>query len=214
MDKKLKIIVVGGTGILGSEVVKLLSEQHEVIPVGYTGGDYTVDISNVNSINSMFEEIGSFDALISTVGNTHFGPFDKMTEANFRLGLDHKLMGQINLVRIGYKFIRDNGSFTLTSGMVSGDEPIRGGVSNAMTHGALEGFVRSAALELSRGIRMNIVCMTIVDETMAWAKEHAPDLADAFSGYEPIPASRPALAFRKSVEGIQNGRVYKVWGSN
>jgi NAD(P)-dependent dehydrogenase (short-subunit alcohol dehydrogenase family) len=210
----MKIVVVGGTGIIGKKVVERLSAHHEVIAVGRTNGQHNVDVTDPASIRSMFAKIGHFDALISTVGDVHFAPLSEMGDAEFRVGLNNKLMGQVNLVLIGREYIRDNGSFTLTSGMVSGEEPIRGGASIAMVHAALEGFVKAAALELPRGVRMNIVAMTIVEETMSKALKEFPALADAFSGYEPVLTSRVALAFQKSVEGIQNGRVYRVWGSN
>lgn len=64
-------------------------------------------------------------------------------------------MGQANLVRSGRQFIAAGGSFTLMSGVLS-QEPIKGSASISMINPGLEGFVRAAALELPRGIRMNV----------------------------------------------------------
>ncbi|MFP3656495.1 short chain dehydrogenase, partial [Burkholderia sp. SIMBA_052] len=35
--------------------------------------------------------------------------------------------------------------------------------------------------------------------------------AGFFPGFESVPAQRAALAYQRSVEGVQTGRVYRVW---
>jgi hypothetical protein len=35
--------------------------------------------------------------------------------------------------------------------------------------------------------------------------------APYFRGFEPVSAARAAMAFSRSVEGRQTGKVYKVW---
>lgn len=80
-------------------------------------------------------------------------PYDFVPAA---LSLNNKLMGQANLVRLGLPFISDGGSFTLTSGLLS-REPIPGSAAISLVNAGLEGLVRAAALELSRGVRINVV---------------------------------------------------------
>ena len=111
-------------------------------------------------------------------------------------------MGQVNLVMLGLRHIRVGGSFTLVSGQIN-DDPIRFGASGAMVNGALEGFVRSAALELPRGLRINLVSPTVTEES--WSA-----FGPFFPGQKPIPASEAASGFIKSVEGPQTGRVYRI----
>lgn len=53
---------------------------------------------------------------------------DELKDADFQIGLSNKLMGQVNLVRIGRQYIHDNRSFTLTSGVLS-REPMKGNAS-------------------------------------------------------------------------------------
>jgi NAD(P)-dependent dehydrogenase (short-subunit alcohol dehydrogenase family) len=196
----LKIIVVGGTGTIGQSVVKALKKQHEVIVVSRSSKQ-TVDVSSTASIRKMYDDIGPFDALISTIGSVIFKPLDAFTLEDFNVGLQHKLMGQVQLVTEGLKTIRPNGSFTLTSGILN-KEPIRGGVSAAMVNDALEGFVRAASLELPH-VRLNCVSPTVITEAL-------PKYADYFKGFIPVPADTVAQAYVKSVEGIARGQIDTV----
>lgn len=198
----MKIIVIGGTGTIGQAVVANLRQRHEVIVCGQQSGDIHVDIAQPDSIESLFQTVGAFDALISAAGKVHFAPLTQMNQDHYFIGLKNKLMGQVNLFLTGLKYIRDHGSFTLTSGILS-VEPIRTGSSAAMVNGAIDSFVHAAAIEAPRGIRINAVSPTILTESMSI-------YADYFPGFEPVPATRVAEAYRKSVEGAQTGRIYKV----
>ncbi len=104
---------------------------------------------------------------------------------------------------ISQSFLNDGGSITLTSGIIA-DEPIRQGANATTVNAAVEGFVRGAAIELPRGVRINVVSPTVVEESL---KAYGP----FFPGFEAAPAARVAKAYRRSVEGSQTGRVYKVW---
>jgi len=198
----MKVIVIGATGTLGSAVVKELSPRYEIIKVGKSSGDFQVDMTDEKSIRDFFKHVGSFDALVSTVGNVHFGAFEEMTPDLYQVGLKDKLMGQVNLVLLGREYINDKGSFTLTSGILAHD-PIRFGTSASMVNGAIESFVQAAAIEMQRGIRINAVSPTVIVESL-------PQFAPYFRGFEPVTALRAAHAYSKSVEGLQTGKVYRV----
>lgn len=200
----MKIIVVGATGTLGRAVTSELEKDHEVIKVGFNSGDIHVDISDISLIREMYEKVGDFDALVSPTGLVHFGPLEEITPEQWQLGLKNKLMGQINLVMEGLKHVNPEGSFTLTSGIVSQD-PIRYGVAATTVCAALEGFAAAAALELPRSVRINVVSPTIL-------KESVELYGSAFTGFEPVPAAVVAKAFRKSVEGAKNGETLYVRG--
>ena len=198
----MKILIVGGTGAIGESVAKELSRDHSLVIAGHSTGDLQVDITNAQSIENMFQKIGTVDAVISTTGKVHFAPFAEMTSENYAVGLQNKLMGHVNLVLIGLKYINDFGSFTLTSGILSHD-PIRYGSSASMVNGALDSFVKAAAIEMPRNIRINIVSPTVLTESM-------DKFGNYFSGFESVSATRVALAYRKSVDGAQTGQVYPV----
>ena len=197
----MKIIVVGGTGTIGKAVVKTLQKNHEVI-VASPSSTISVDISSTESIRKMYQNVGEFDTLVSTLGKVSFKPLNEFTLEDFNLGLQNKLMGQVQLVTEGLKYIRPNGSFTLTSGIIN-EEPILGGTSASMVNSAIEGFVKAASLELQNNIRLNVVSPTVVTEAL-----HV--YADFFKGFESVTADTVAKAFVKSIEGIHNGKIYKV----
>ena len=198
----MKIIVIGAKGTIGNAVVQDLAQRHEIVKVGKNGKDFQCDIRDENSIRELFKTVGEFDALVSAVGNVHFGVFEEMTNDLYQIGLQDKLMGQVNLVLIGKEYIKDKGSFTLTSGILAHD-PIRAGTSASMVNGAIESFVRAASIEMPKGLRINVVSPTVILESM-------PQYAPYFRGFEPVPASRAALAYSKSVEGLQTGQIYRV----
>lgn len=198
----MKIIIVGGTGTIGKAISTELAKRHTIIAVGHTSGDFQVDIRDSDSIEALYQKIGSFDALVSATGSVHFGALTEFTEEQYSIGLNSKLMGQVRLVMIGLKYINKHGSFTLTSGILSND-PIRLGASASMVNGALDSFVKSAALELPNHLRINSVSPTVLLESM-------DNYAPFFRGFEPVPASRVALAYSKSVEGAQTGVTYQV----
>jgi NAD(P)-dependent dehydrogenase (short-subunit alcohol dehydrogenase family) len=198
----MKIIVVGATGTVGTAIVNELSPRHKVVAVGHQTGDMQVDISDSQSIKKLYQSIGKFDAVIAATGNVHFGPLSEFTPEQYNIGLQSKLMGQVNLVLIGLHYINEGGSFTLTSGVLSHD-PIRLGSSSSMVNGAIESFAKSAAIEMTNNVRINVVSPTVLTESL---DKYGP----YFRGFESAPASRVARAYSKSVEGGQTGQIYNV----
>ncbi|WP_141453064.1 short chain dehydrogenase [Pseudoxanthomonas sp. z9] len=199
----MKILVVGASGTLGRAVAQHLGERHQVITAGRNSGEHRVDLRDDASVGALFAATGRIDAIVSAAGSVHFGPLDGMTAAQFDAGLQDKLLGQVRLALIGQHHLQDGGSITLTTGILA-EQPIRQGANATAVNAAVEGFVRAAACELPRGLRINAVSPTVLSE--AW---HA--YADFFPGFEPVSAARAALAFQRSIEGVQTGQVYKVW---
>jgi len=193
----MRVIVVGATGTIGRSVAKLLIAEHKVVKVGSNSGDFRADITNRDSLEQLFKEIGPFDALVCAAGVARFAPLDELSDQDFQLGLTSKLMGQVNLVRAGLSHMNDNGSFTLTSGVLS-QQPMPGSSSISMVNAGIEGFVRAAALEMPRGIRINAV-------SPPWVKETLEALGmDTSIG---MPAERVAQAYRSSVSGSRSGII-------
>lgn len=199
----MKIIIVGATGTIGKVVTTELSKRHIIVKAATKNSDVKVDITSIDSIKEMFRQVGPFDALISTTGSAHFGSFDTMAEADFYKGIKSKMMGQINLVMVGKDFITDNGSFTLTSGILHKD-PIRNGVGLSFVNGALNSFVTSAAIEMKRGIRINVVSPGLVEDSYA-------ALGAAFPGHIPVPMPRVVQGYLKSVEGFGTGQLIEIY---
>ncbi len=198
----MKILLIGAYGTIGSAVAKELGQRHEIIKIGRSSGDLHVDISDSASIRKLFEQAGKFDALVCAAGNVTFAPLADMSEKDFALGLQDKLMGQVNLVLIGREYANDGASFTLTSGILNRD-PILAGASASLVNGAIDSFVKAAAIELPRGLRVNSISPNVLVEAMG---SYAP----YFRGFKPVPAADVALAYAKSVEGLQTGQTYQV----
>lgn len=199
----MKVLVVGATGTIGSAVVTALEEKAEVIKASRSQSGIAVDITSTESIKRMFEEVGPIDALVSTTGAAHFGKVGDLTPELNTIAAHSKLLGQINLVLLGLPYIRDKGSVTLTTGILM-DDPVVGGASSAMANGGIRAFVKSAAIEMPRGIRINNVSPTMLQES-------AEKYGSYFVGFEPVPATRVALAFKKSIYGSQTGQCYTVY---
>ncbi|WP_313163522.1 short chain dehydrogenase [Kosakonia cowanii] len=198
----MKIIVIGATGTLGRAVVAELGQDNEVISVGLTHGDLQVDLMRDESVEALFAQTGRVDAIIATTGSLFFGPLTAMRAEDFASGLNDKLLGQVRLALIGQHYLNDGGSITLTSGII-GSEPIAQGVNATAVNAALEGFVRAAACELPRGLRINVVSPTVL-------RESVEKYGAFFPGFESVPAARAALAYRRSVYGVQTGRTFTV----
>lgn len=198
----MKILVIGANGTVGQTVVKELSLRHEIILVGKSKGDYLVDLANPASIADLYSKVGMVDAIVCAAGSGYFAAMEQLTPDNFKAGLDEKLLGQINLVLLGQKFLTDNGSFTLISGILS-EEPILQGLNSSTINAAIEGFVVAAAIELPRGIRINVISPTMLTESI-------DSYGAFFRGFEPVDGYKVALAYSKSVEGANTGQIYKV----
>lgn len=198
----MKIIVIGAKGTIGKAIVQELTGRHEIVTVGKNSGKYQCDMKDQKSLHTLFKNVGAFDALVSAAGSVHFGTFEEMSHELYQIGLQDKLMGQVNLVLIGREYINEKGSFTLASGILASD-PIRFGSSASMVNGAIDSFVKASSIEMVRGIRINAVSPSIVTESMN-------EYGSYFRGFEPVSAARVALAYSKSIEGLQTGQIYHV----
>jgi len=198
----MRILLVGANGLLGRAVHSALTEAgHEVVPASRTSGE-AVDLTDPASITALYERVGTVDAVACTAGTTPFAPLPELGLDQFRAGLTDKLLGQIALVRLGLNHVTDGGSFTLVSGIL-GEDPIATGSVAATVNGGLYAFVRAAAIELPRGLRINTVSSTVFRE--AW-----DDYGPFFPGYPPVPVADAARGFVKSVAGRQTGQVFRI----
>lgn len=197
----MRILLVGATGTLGSAVAAALSDGADLVTASRTG-QHRVDLTDPSSIAALYEGIGALDAVACAAGVTPFKPLAGLTRADFLTGLTDKLLGQVELVRQGIGRLADGGSFTLVSGVLAYDPIVTGAVASTV-NGGLDAFVRAAAIELPRGLRINAVSATVFEE--AWDA-----YGEYFPGHKPVPVAEAARAYVKSVHGRQTGQVYRV----
>lgn len=194
----MKIIIVGASGTMGKYLTEAFQEEHDIITVNTNSGAIPTDITDVAAIEKMYREAGTFDALICTAGPTFVGPWSRLTDQEFRKGIEGKLMGQVNLVLIGQHYINPKGSFTLITGALT-KEPQRNFANASAANGAVEAFVRAAAIELENGIRINAVSPTVI--------ENSPQYFPFFPGEIPTTMKALEAGFRKSLFGAGTGQV-------
>ena len=199
----MKILIVGGKGTIGKKVSSHLSKKHEVLIAGRNSGDITVDIADSKSIEAMFESVGNVDAVVCIAGEAKWASFDTMTEEDFYIGLKSKLMGQVNLVRIGQKYLNAGGSLTLTTGILA-DHPVDMTSSPAMVNGAIHSFTKAVALELKNGMRINVVASGLVEDAVAKYEAYFP-------GHNPIPMEKVVNGYVKSIEGKGTGEIIRMY---
>ncbi len=196
------VILIGARGKMGQAALTGLG-KHKVITAGLSGDvDHIVDITDEQSIEALYQKVGHFDAVVNTVGVCEYAPFTEMSESQWMTTVMSKMMGQINLVRIGQKYIADGGSFTLISGILN-VKPIPLAIADATTSGAIDTFAKCVAHEMPRGIRINVINPTVLKEAWDVYGEMMP-------GFEPVPSTLVGKAFERSVDGFISGQVLYV----
>jgi len=201
--RKMKIIVIGGKGTIGKKVSDYFSKKHDIIIGGRNSGDVVVDIADSKSIEAMYESVENVDAVVCIAGEAKWAAFDSMTEEDFYVGLKSKLMGQVNLVRIGQNYVNDGGSFTLSTGILA-DHPVVLTTSAAMVNGGIHSFVKAVSLELKNGIRINVVSSGLVEDAVEKYEAFFP-------GHNPIPMKKVINGYVKSVEGKRSGEIIRMY---
>lgn len=199
----MKILIIGGKGTIGKKVSTHFSRKHEILIGGRNSGDISVDIADSKSIKTMFESIGEVDAVVCIAGEAKWAAFESMKEEDFYIGLKSKLMGQVNLVRIGQDYVNEGGSFTLSTGILA-DHPVELTTSPAMVNGGIHSFVKAASLELKRGIRINVVSSGLVEDAIEKYEAYFP-------GHNPIPMNKVINGYIKSVEGKGTGEIIRMY---
>lgn len=198
----MKILIIGARGAIGSAVVAALGANNDIITAGSQSGDVRMDIADDQSVSAAFSKIGKLDAVIVTAGKAAFKPLSELTTDDYLFGLQHKLLGQVRVVMFGLSHMYDGGSYTLTSGRTSRC-PVFQGSAIAMVNGAIDAYVKAASIEMPRGIRINCVSPTLLDESVEQYGEYYP-------GWSTVPAQSVATAYVDSVVGARSGYVYEI----
>lgn len=193
----MRILIVGATGTIGQAVAAALKPRHELVLASRSKSPEHVDLADSESIRALFNRVGKVDAVVSVAGEAAYKPLVQLTDKDFAFSINSKLMGQVNLVRLGMAVVADGGSFTLTSGILA-TRPTPGGAAISLVNAGIDGFTRAAALEAPRGIRVNVVSPPWVAETLTAMGR------DPSGG---LPAADVARSYVESVEGKQTGAV-------
>ena len=199
----MKILIIGGYGTIGKTVTSYFKKDHDIIVASRNNGDIKVNIENIDSIKNLFKQTGKLDAIICIAGEAIWKDFNQLTEDDFYIGIKSKLMGQVNLVRIGINHLNKNGSITLSTGILA-DDPVQKTTSAAMVNGGIHSFVQAVALETENNIRVNVVSSGMVEDAYEKYKNYFP-------GHNPIPMSKVINGYVRSVMGKHNGEVIRIY---
>lgn len=197
----MKILVIGGTGTIGTAVASLLkNDNHEVITVGRSSGDIHADIMNKESLEKMFTEVGEIDGIISTCGGSGMRPFHLQNDDDINQAINSKLKGQIDIIRLGVHKVKENGFILVTTGTAS-HTFIPGASLITMANTGLEGYVRAINIEQYRGVRINAVSPAFIKETAELMGMEIPNS---------IPAADTATVYKRVMESNESGIVADV----
>ncbi|HFQ5373354.1 TPA: SDR family oxidoreductase [Vibrio vulnificus] len=151
---KTVYVVLGGTSGIGAELAKQLESDHTIVHVAsrQTG----LDISDEKSVYHYFETIGAFDHLIITAGS--YAPAGKVVDVEVtqaKYAFDTKFWGAVLAAKHGARYLKQGGSITLTSGMLS-RKVVANTYVKAAINAAIEATTKVLAKELAP-IRVNAI---------------------------------------------------------
>lgn len=199
----MKLLIIGGAGTIGKRISAYFKTKYEVLTAGRASGDFKVDIADSKSIKALFEQVGKVDAIICAAGEAKWSAFNELTEEDYYIGIRSKMMGQVNIVRIGQEYLHVNGSITLSTGILA-DDPVVKTTSAAMVNGAIHSFVKAVNLEMRNGIRVNVVSLGVVEDAYEKYKDYFP-------GHPPVAMTKVVLAYDRSVSGRGSGEIIRFY---
>ncbi|MGW5147848.1 short chain dehydrogenase [Rhodococcus koreensis] len=198
----MNILLIGSTGRLGSAVYTALEDRgHKIVTANRTGGDFRADITDPRAVAALYEKVGVLDAVVSAAGVVPYKPIQQMTDDDYFSAYAGKVRSQVELVRQGIDRVSPTGSFTLITGILA-RTPIPTGTAASLANGAVEAFVRAAAIEIAPQ-RINAVSPTVFTEAL-------DAYGDYFPGFPSVDLADVAQAYIRSIEGAQTGQIYKL----
>ena len=194
----MKIIVIGATGTIGSAVCDLLSTGNRIIRASRSG-ELAVDLQKPDTLENLYVQHSDADAILCVAGDAAFGQLDDLTDGQIQFGIDNKLLGQINLVRIARKSMKENGIVVLTTGILAQNPNPHSSMLTMINRG-LEGFVEAAALDMPRNLKLHAVSPPM-------AKETAEKLGWGPGG---VPAGEIAKLYQEALASSEQGTVFRI----
>jgi NAD(P)-dependent dehydrogenase (short-subunit alcohol dehydrogenase family) len=151
--------------VIASSRKARLDQALATLPKGTQG--HVLDLTNEKATQELFEQLGGFDHLVFTAGETlQLGSLATTEVDAARRFFELRYWGAYSAAKYGSSIIREGGSIVFTSG-IAGQRPRTGWAVAASICAAMEGLTRALAVELAP-IRVNIVSPGVV-RTPLWA---------------------------------------------
>ncbi|MBC02581.1 MAG: short chain dehydrogenase [Phycisphaerae bacterium] len=195
-----RVLVIGGTGTIGSAVVRELSTDHHVEVAGRSS-DPAVDLSDSTSIDRLADRLADgpiHEAVVVCAGGGMPGMVEDLDPSAALEALRPKLFGQIAVARAAPRFVRPGGAVVLTSGILE-RRPMPGMSHLSMINAALRAFALSAGTE-QRTVRTCVVSPGLV-------RESPQAVLDFFSGMDTVAAADLAKVYRRLIESGRDGET-------
>jgi NAD(P)-dependent dehydrogenase (short-subunit alcohol dehydrogenase family) len=205
-----RVVVFGGGSGAGLASAKLLAASGAEVVVAGRGGRgglddvakalgprgsaRSVDGKDVSAVKAFFDEVGPFDHLVITAGQTNRGGsfLEEITDERFRETFDGKFWVQVTAAHEGARHIRRGGSLTFFSGGAN-RRALKGMANIAAVNGALDALVPTLALELAP-TRVNAISPGTL-RTSYWTGVPDEQLERIFAGMaSALPAGRVGSA--------------------
>ena len=181
-----RIVVLGGSSGIGLSVAQQAVAQGATAIIASSKADrvkqavatldgkaegHTLDLSKERDIQNFFQEIGEFDHLVFTAGDTlQLNMLEATDLTKARHAFELRYWAALAAVKYASPHIRKDGSIVLTTG-IAGQRPHKGWAIAASVCGTIEALTRALAVELAP-IRVNAVCPGVV-RTNLWQSMNA-----------------------------------------
>lgn len=203
-----QFLIVGGSSGMGFATAKLALEQGATVEIVGRSAERldeaadrlssdrlttsSLDMTDEAAVRAFFagKRDGTIDALIISASNAAHGSFETAQTVDIDRMFASKFMGPFVLAREALPKMREGGSVTFFSGVLS-RRPGRTGAGLAAVNAAVEGLSRALALELGPRLRVNTV---------------SPGMAKT-EAYAAMPEDQRAAMFKSVASGLPVKRV-------
>ena len=183
---------------------------------GATGS--VVDVRDEASVAGFFAQLGPYDHLAFTAGDWDWSAFATARDLDLpavRDSLGVRFWGALLAVKYGCRTIAQNGSITLTGGMLA-HRPMKGAAVVTAIAGAIEHLALGLAVDLAP-VRVNAVCLGFV--LTERTKMMPAESLQAATARQPLPRSaEPAEAAEAYLYlmrgGYTTGQILRVDGGS
>ncbi len=200
-----RVVIVGGTSGIGFAVaeaavaqgahVVVASSQAENVEkavqrLGNGASGFTINVTDEANVDAAFSNLGAFDHLVFTAGDWGGARRGTFAESDFTAAqaiFGVRFWGALRVVKHALKWLAQDGSITLTNGMIA-HRPAKGAVMSSAMAGGVEHAALALSVELAP-IRVNMVCPGYI-RTDVWASM-PPEQREKFLGdataRQPLP---------------------------
>jgi NAD(P)-dependent dehydrogenase (short-subunit alcohol dehydrogenase family) len=154
----------GARVVLAGRTPEKLRRALLSLEAGERGRVVTADITREADVARLFAEAGALDHVVVTAADLAYQPIREFDVDAARRAIDSKLLAALLVAKHAAQHLASTGSLTFTTGVAS-DRPLVRGSMVAAVNGALNSFVRGAAIELAP-LRVNALSPGWVDSEL------------------------------------------------